>query len=174
MGVRELLIDFIVLHLHHVMGRLKFLLRYKFAGSTVVDTDRNRDTAEFFNINKTDMITPEGAKMERDWPAPILESKPLFREYFSSAHSISMMIMNVLSKGLGIDPEEITSRHRFEERSGDHVRLIRGPPRKILELPEIQTPMHTDLATYVRDSQIDRYLPDKKKLLIRGAGSPSS
>ncbi len=142
MGVRKSL--GILLHDTYTL-----LHRYKFAGTTVVDTDRNRDTAEFFNINKTDMLTPEGAKMEQDWPAPILESKSLFRDYFYAAHSISMMMMNVLAKGLGIDPKEITSRHRIEERSGDHVRLIRGPPRKVLELPEIQTPMHTDLATYV-------------------------
>ena len=93
------------------------------------------------------MITPDGAKMERDWPPTILESKPLFYDYFHAAHSTSMMIMKVLANRLGIDPNEITSRHRIQERSGDHVRLIRGPPRKVLELPEIQTPMHTDLAT---------------------------
>lgn len=129
-------------------GGVNVLRRYKLAGSTVVDTDRNRDTAEFFNINKTDMLNPD-AKMERDWPAPILESKSLFRDYFHASHSVSMIILNVIANGLGIDPEEITRRHRLEERSGDHIRLIRGPPRKVTELPEIQTPMHTDLATYV-------------------------
>lgn len=95
------------------------------------------------------MIAAEGARTERDWPAPIIESKPLFSDYFHAAHSTSMMIMDVLANRLGIDPQEITSRHRIQERSGDHIRLIRGPPRKMLELPEIQTPMHTDLATYV-------------------------
>ena len=121
--------------------------RYKFAGTTIVDTDRNRDTAEFFNINKTDMTTPEGGKMEREWPAPIMESKALFSDYFRASHDTSLMLLDVLSEKLGIDPEEIRSRHRFEGRAGDHVRLIRGPPRMKVELPEIQTPMHTDLAT---------------------------
>ena len=60
-----------------------------------------------------------------------------------------MLVMDVLAKQLGIDAEEIKSRHRIEEHAGDHVRITRGPPRKTAELPEIQSPSHTDFGTCV-------------------------
>lgn len=60
---------------------------------------------------------------------------------------IGMFIMGILANKLGVDPEEFNSRHRIEEKSGDHVRLTRGPPREKEELPEIQTPSHTDFGT---------------------------
>jgi isopenicillin N synthase-like dioxygenase len=148
MGVRTLSWRCRYMARSHVAAPTNLRHRYKFAGTTVVDKDRTRDTAEFFNINKTDFVSPDGAKPEQDWPCTVLESKPLLRDYFNTSHSISMLIMEVLANKLGIDPNEITSRHRIQEKSGDHIRLIRGPPRKVLELPEIQTPMHTDLATY--------------------------
>ena len=60
-----------------------------------------------------------------------------------------LIILYVIANGLGIYPEETKSRYRLDERSSDHIRLIRGPLRKVKELPEIYTPIFTDLATYV-------------------------
>lgn len=88
-------------------------------------------------------------KMERQWPAVVLDEKPLFARYSKAAHGIGMLVMDVLARKLGIDPEEIKSRHRIEEHAQDHVRMTRGPPRKTIEMPEIQTPSHTDFGTYV-------------------------
>ncbi|KAF3065940.1 hypothetical protein GL218_09246 [Daldinia childiae] len=102
----------------------KSLFGYKYAGSTVTDKAGTRDTAEFFNVGKNDMIVPNDQRAfcrDDDY------------EY--------------LAERLGIDPSELTNRHRIEEPSGDHVRITRGPPRETDEMPEIQTPSHTDFGT---------------------------
>ena len=106
------------------------------------------DFAPMMYPAKNDMIGPDD-KMERQWPKVILDQKPLFSRYSKAAHGIGMLVMDTLARKLGIDPEEIKSRHRIEEHAQDHVRLTRGPPRKTLEMPEIQTPSHTDFGTWV-------------------------
>ena len=115
-------------------------------GATKVDAAGTKDMAEFFNVGKNDMILPDD-QMELPWPQTIMDNKPLFAKYSRTAHGIGMMIMDVLARQLGVDPEDITSRHTHEEHAGDHVRITRGPPRKTAEMPEIQTPSHTDFGT---------------------------
>lgn len=92
------------------------------------------------------MIVPDD-QMKRAWPKPVLENKPLLATYCKTAHSVGLQILEVLAKKLGIDPEEIHRRHKIEELSGDHIRMTRGPPRKTADMPEIQTPSHTDFGT---------------------------
>lgn len=123
----------------------KELFGYKMLGATKVDAAGTRDNAEFFNISKNDMLVPE-EQMRRKWPKEILDNKELFATYSRTAHGIGMAVMDVLARKLGIDPEEIRKRHRIEELAGDHVRVTRGPPRKMAEMPEIQTPSHTYVA----------------------------
>ena len=120
----------------------KELFGYKMLGATNVDAKGTKDNAEFFNVSKNDMIVSDD-QMRRKWPQAIMEKKDLFAKYSRSAHGIGMLVMDVLARNLGIDPEEIMKRHRIEEHAGDHVRLTRGPPRKTTEMPEIQTPSHT-------------------------------
>jgi isopenicillin N synthase-like dioxygenase len=124
----------------------KDLFGYKKVGQTQVDKNHTPDTAEFFNVAKNEMIVPEG-EMTRSWPKPVLENRELFGRYSTAAHKVGLQILDVLARKLGIDPEEIHSRHRLEEWAGDHVRMTRGPPRKSIEMPEIQTPSHTDFGT---------------------------
>lgn len=115
-------------------------------GATNADKTGTPDTAEFFNVSKNDMIV-EDAKMSRSWPPVILEHKPLFSQYSRAAHSTGLMIMDILADKLGIDRDEIRKRHVLEDPAGDHIRMTRGPPRKTAEMPEIQTPSHTDFGT---------------------------
>jgi len=124
----------------------KSLFGYKMVGATNADKSGTPDTAEFFNISKNDMIV-EDSKMTRQWPEVVLQHKPLYAKYCKAAHSTGMLIMDMLADKLGIDREEIRQRHRIEEMAGDHIRMTRGPPRKTAEMPEIQTPSHTDFGT---------------------------
>ncbi|EMF16564.1 Clavaminate synthase-like protein [Sphaerulina musiva SO2202] len=119
---------------------------YKKVGQTKVDKDQTPDTAEFFNVSKNDMIVPD-AQMKRKWPNIIVENKGLLSTYCKTAHSVGVQILGILASKLGIDPEEIFQRHTIEKFSGDHIRMTRGPPRKTAEMPEIQTPSHTDFGT---------------------------
>jgi isopenicillin N synthase-like dioxygenase len=85
--------------------------------------------------------------MSRSWPQVILDHKPLFATYCRSAHATGLLIMDILADKLGVPRSEIRSRHKIEELAGDHIRFTRGPPRKTAEMPEIQTPSHTDFGT---------------------------
>ncbi|KAK4549511.1 hypothetical protein LTR36_006508 [Oleoguttula mirabilis] len=124
----------------------KELFGYKMVGATNADKAGTPDTAEFFNVSKNDMIV-EDSEMLRSWPAPVLEHKPLYAKYSKAAHSTGLMIMDMLADKLGIDREDIRKRHLLEDLAGDHIRMTRGPPRKSAEMPEIQTPSHTDFGT---------------------------
>lgn len=112
----------------------------------MTDKSGTKDTAEFFNVGKDDMTRPED-QMSRSWPELIISNKTLFASYCQAAHNIGLSIMFVLADRLGIDREEIASRHRFGSLAGDHVRMTRGPPRKTADMPEIQTPSHTDFGS---------------------------
>ncbi|KAI5370654.1 putative oxoglutarate/iron-dependent dioxygenase, non-hem dioxygenase domain-containing protein [Septoria linicola] len=124
----------------------KDIFGYKEVGRTKTDKHKTPDTAEFFNVSKNDMLVPD-EEMRRHWPKTILDNKPLLRDYCKTAHSIGLQILSILATKLGIDPDELHRRHRLEALSGDHIRMTRGPPRKTAEMPEIQTPAHTDFGT---------------------------
>lgn len=117
-------------------------------GATNADKSGTPDTAEFFNVSKNDMIVDD-SKMSRSWPQVTLDHKPLFAKYCRASHSTGLMIMDILADKLGVDKEEIRKRHVLEDLAGDHIRMTRGPPRKTAEMPEIQTPSHTDFGTWV-------------------------
>ncbi|OTB03858.1 hypothetical protein M426DRAFT_73754 [Hypoxylon sp. CI-4A] len=124
----------------------KNLFGYKYAGATVTDRAGTKDTAEFFCVSKNDMVAPD-ERMARAWPDGILRAKPMLAEYVRSAHGVGMAVLRILAARLGIDPVELTGRHRIDELSGDHIRITKGPPRETEEMPEIQTPSHTDFGT---------------------------
>ncbi|WPG98581.1 Hypothetical protein R9X50_00137300 [Acrodontium crateriforme] len=119
---------------------------YKIAGATRTDKSGTPDTAEFMNVAKNEMIILD-EQMRRPWPKVVTDSKQIFASYSRAAHTTGMHIMIMIMGKLGVDPNEITSRHVFEENAGDHVRITRGPPRDNSDLPEIQTPSHTDFGT---------------------------
>lgn len=55
--------------------------------------------------------------------------------------------MSILAKQLGLPADVFEDKHTISEESGDHIRITYGPPRKSRDLPEIQTPGHTDFGT---------------------------
>ncbi|KAK3110554.1 hypothetical protein LTR53_015027 [Teratosphaeriaceae sp. CCFEE 6253] len=124
----------------------KELFGYKNVGATNADKAGTPDTAEFFNISKNDMLLPD-ADMRRAWPPVVLAHKPLFARYCRASHETGLLIMDLLAEKLGVDKEELRQRHRIDDHAGDHIRMTRGPPRKTVEMPEIQTPSHTDFGT---------------------------
>lgn len=122
------------------------LFGYKPVGASVTDKQGTKDTAEFFNISKNDMIVSDD-KMNRSWPAPVMENKKMLQGYVEAAHGVGILLMDILAEHLGVDPSELRDKHRIEEHSGDHIRITRGPPRKTKDAPEVQTPSHTDFGT---------------------------
>lgn len=64
-----------------------------------------------------------------------------------TAHGTGLRVLSVLSTKLGLPADALAGAHRLTEESGDHVRMTHGPPRRSADLPEIQTPGHTDFGT---------------------------
>ncbi|KAF3763975.1 Clavaminate synthase-like protein [Cryphonectria parasitica EP155] len=117
---------------------------FKPIGATKTDAQGTPDTAGFFNISKDAILE----NTDR-WPLPqlVLDEKPMIARYMRNAHGTGLKIMTILVARLGLPPDALERYHRITEESGDHVRLTHGPPRRTAELPEIQTPGHTDFGT---------------------------
>lgn len=65
----------------------------------------------------------------------------------TNAHTTGLRIMSILASHLGLAPDALNKYHRLTEEAGDHVRMTWGPARQSADLPEIQTPGHTDFGT---------------------------
>ncbi|KAJ4388186.1 hypothetical protein N0V93_008793 [Gnomoniopsis smithogilvyi] len=117
---------------------------FKPIGATKTDAKGTPDTASFFNIAK-DAILENTTR----WPLPdlVLEQKPLLSRYMRTAHATGLSILSILATKLGLPADALAGYHRIEEESGDHVRMTYGPARKTVDLPEIQTPGHTDFGS---------------------------
>ena len=85
--------------------------------------------------------------MSRAWPSTVMAQKPMLASYCRAAHATGLLVLDILADALGVPRSEMDSRHRLEDYAGDHIRMTRGPPRKTAEMPEIQTPSHTDFGT---------------------------
>lgn len=118
--------------------------RFKAVGATKTDAKGTPDTAGFFNIAKDAILE----NTDR-WPLPdvVVAQKPLLARYMRNAHATGLKILSILAHKLGLDRNALAGFHRITEESGDHVRMTHGPPRKSADLPEIQTPGHTDFGT---------------------------
>lgn len=64
-----------------------------------------------------------------------------------TAHATGLAILSILATKLGLPADALVPYHRITEESGDHVRMTHGPARKSADLPEIQTPGHTDFGS---------------------------
>lgn len=117
---------------------------FKPIGATKTDAQGTPDTASFFNIAKDAILD----NTDR-WPLPqvVLAQKPLLARYMTNAHTTGLRILSLLARHLGLAPDALAQYHRLTEEAGDHVRMTWGPARQHPDLPEIQTPGHTDFGT---------------------------
>lgn len=121
---------------------------YKRVGKTKTDENGTPDTAEFMNIGKDDILQTS-SRQRVDPPRLVLEpeNQSVLQTFVCTSHSLGLQIMDVLAAKLGIDKDEFRSRHDIDQPCDSHCRMIRGPPRKRTDQPEIQTPGHTDFGT---------------------------
>lgn len=107
-------------------GTFRSLFGYKSAG-VVAQTDehKRKDHGEFWNVSKDDMLGQ--AQNPVPYPKMIQDAAPNFKDFSVTAHSIGLVVLEILAGKLGISPKELTLRHRITEQSGDHIRLTFGP-----------------------------------------------
>lgn len=120
------------------------MARFKKIGATKTDAKGTPDTAAFFNISKDAIL---GNTDRWPLPAPVRAQQPLLERYMRNAHKTGLHILSILGTHIGLSPDALPQFHRIDQESGDHVRLTWGPPRKTAEMPEIQTPGHTDFGS---------------------------
>ena len=122
------------------------ILGYKKKGVTVTDKYNTPDTAEFFNVSKNDFVSPNQSLL---WPEVILDRRPEINKFTHTAHETCSTILAALARQLSLEPSVLSSIHRYNEQSTDHIRLTYGPPlsSKDSNELEIQTPAHTDFGT---------------------------
>lgn len=124
------------------------ILGYKAIGFTATDAAGTRDTAEFMNIGKDDILD-NPARVPTHPPALVFEAgnREILAQFQKGCHRTGLEILSMLATQLHLPADVFASKHRITKPSDDHVRMTRGPPRRSIHLPEIQTPGHTDFGT---------------------------
>lgn len=107
-------------------SKYRSLFGYKAAGIVAQhDPHKRRDRGEFWNLSKDDIL----GQHENPVPYPDIfqEARPMLTAYIEKAHSLGMLILDLLARRLGIEPEQLISKHKLQCKSGDHLRLAFGP-----------------------------------------------
>ncbi|KAJ9634673.1 hypothetical protein H2204_006122 [Knufia peltigerae] len=125
--------------------RRKALFGYKPSGSVKkTDASQRPDTTEFFNVGKDCLFD---VAPSNPYPEVIQDARPLLRDFCKGAHEMAMDILRTLARAAGEDDEEIfVNLNRFEESSGDHVRLTLKRPSDESK-SEIGLASHTDFGS---------------------------
>ena len=85
-------------------------------------------------------------------PSTLWSQKQLFGSFSRNAHNVGTNVLGLLADHLEIPREGLVNRHRFEAKSGDHVRLSwapgsKGPAPKTEADTPITTHAHTDFGS---------------------------
>ncbi|KAL2408113.1 hypothetical protein ABEF95_007406 [Exophiala dermatitidis] len=147
------------------------LFGYKRTGATVVDDHNTPDCAEFFNISKNDLVssrqqsvtvqpcTPAVSTSPGPAPEPvsnndkdillppiILHHQDQIREFMLKCHDLCLLLLDRISANYEEFPGEILrSMHRFDKRSGDQLRVVRGPPAACIDNNDINYDLEHNL-----------------------------
>ena len=113
---------------------------YKGLGAGVIDSQGTKDRNEFYNVSKDDVL---GLSTAPPLPAPAVlrkeASRALLARFMRRSHAVVALVLRLLSGRLGLvgkgeaEGGRLESLHRLRGRSGDQVRWVRAPPRKMDE-----------------------------------------
>ncbi|OAQ96689.1 hypothetical protein LLEC1_02208 [Akanthomyces lecanii] len=132
---------------------------YKHLGGSVADRTGRLDRNEFYNAsprprNYYSLLTH--GQISRDdilgtsepWPAPdVLENQRLFlRGFMKSARDIVHLLLGLLNDFLQLPKDTLSSMHRADVPSGDHVRMIKAPPQPVDD-KQVALGEHTDFGS---------------------------
>lgn len=118
---------------------------YKHAGTTLTDSAGSRDTAEFWDISKDDILeTPGSIRVKYPSLVTEAESKSRIAKFQTECHETGLTIMSIIASRLGLPPDAFSKKHRLDKPSDDHVRITFAPPRKTPNQLELSSPGHTD------------------------------
>ncbi|CAF1224323.1 unnamed protein product [Adineta ricciae] len=95
---------------------------YKAVGSMFADRKGTPDTIEFWNISKDDIVIHNS----NNFPQVILDQKTILHKYINKSHEIILVILEILSSKLELDPQLLPRLHRITQSSGDQLRLTKS------------------------------------------------
>lgn len=118
---------------------------YKAMGTMYVDRKGTPDRIEFWNIAKDEILLENKVT----FPKPILDAKDTIKEYMTKSHQIVLVILEILSLKLGLDPQKLPNIHRLMQPSGDQLRLTKSimHPNEKQETVNVALSPHTDFGS---------------------------
>lgn len=126
-------------------------VRYKAAGSNIVDSTGNRDTVEFINVAKDDALAyPQ--KVHRDYP-PTVNARMLsvVRPFTLKTIDICNTLLGVLNARLRLPEGRLLALHGPQEPSFCQSRCTKSPPvaGREVDLQPLAIGPHTDYGSLV-------------------------
>jgi len=101
---------------------------YKAAGSNAVDATGEKDTVEFLNIAKDDVLA-QSQNNRRSYPPPIERSMAtIVRPFVQKSLEVNRTILEVFNDKLALPEGLLLQQHPLDEPSGSEARIIKNPP----------------------------------------------
>ncbi|KAF2398036.1 Clavaminate synthase-like protein [Trichodelitschia bisporula] len=99
---------------------------YKGYGAGIIDAAGTPDRNEFYNVSKDDIL---GLSLPLRAPDLLTPHRPLFTSFIHAAHSLTLLVLDILNMKLQLPPGTLTTLHALDKPSGDQVRMIKAPPQ---------------------------------------------
>ncbi|KXS17727.1 Clavaminate synthase-like protein [Gonapodya prolifera JEL478] len=118
---------------------------YKAVGQQTLDSQGTPDGNEFFNTPKTDTwLLPQ--------PEPILSNREFLDSFLSRCHAICTELLEIFAEVVEVPLAEggkefFKQYHRYQERSGDQLRMVRVQSGGDESAEQLKMAAHTDFGT---------------------------
>ncbi|KXN87808.1 Leucoanthocyanidin dioxygenase, partial [Leucoagaricus sp. SymC.cos] len=101
---------------------------YKAAGNNAVDATGEKDTVEFLNVAKDDVLAWP-SYVHRKYPEPAEKAMPdVIRPFVEKSLEVNHTILNIFNQKLGLPEGTLSKLHPPDEYSGCEARIIKNPP----------------------------------------------
>ncbi|KAF9449729.1 Clavaminate synthase-like protein, partial [Macrolepiota fuliginosa MF-IS2] len=101
---------------------------YKAAGANAVDASGEKDTVEFVNISKDDVLAWP-SHVHRRYPEPVEQNMPtVVQPFVNKSLEVNRTILNIFNDKLGLPKGTLFQQHPLDEHSGCEARIIKNPP----------------------------------------------
>lgn len=106
------------------------------------------DIAEFFNLNKDDVLSYPNSPSSRRYPKPIEDAMTtVVQPFVQGCVDIHNTLFEVFNDRLGLPPGTLASMHTLDNPSGSESRITRTPPTN--DVNRVAIGGHTDFGSLV-------------------------
>jgi len=102
---------------------------YKAAGTNAVDASGEKDTIEFMNISKDDILAWPARVQRSAYPEPVERAMTtIVQPFVRKSLEVNQTILEIFNDKLGLPEGCLSQLHPIDERSGSEARILRNPP----------------------------------------------